>query len=70
MANKLVEDAGFFDLPTMPESPVRGADRFQYHISIVNEGREHSITVYESNLTEKLKPLLDWLQKVSRRKYS
>lgn len=70
LVNKLVEEAGFFDLPAMPESPDRGADRFQYHINIADKSREHSITVYESSLPEKLKPLLEWLQKASRKKYS
>lgn len=61
MLDKLVKDAGFFDLPEklLPESPK--PDRFEYRLT-VNEAQEsHSIVVSDAAAPESLRPLLNYL---------
>lgn len=52
--------ADFFELPsTIPFTPQ--PDRFQYRITIEQEGKQHSVTTSETAVPAKLKPLLTWL---------
>ena len=64
----LVEEADFFTLPkkTLPRSP--RPDRFQYELSLEESGRQHTVTLSEETLPEKLKPLVNWLIEKARHK--
>jgi hypothetical protein len=58
--HQIMDAAGFFELPsTIPSSPQ--PDRFQYRITVEQEGKRHSVTVGEAVVPVKLKPLLNWL---------
>lgn len=62
----LVEEAEFFQLPEAitPAAPV---DRFQYHLTVSDKKRQHSVVVSESTMPGSLKPLVDWLMETARR---
>jgi hypothetical protein len=59
--DKLVKDAGFFNLPEQirPTSP--GPDRFQYNVVISSAGQTHSLMVEDSVIPDRLRPLIDYL---------
>ncbi len=63
---EMVEAAGFFDLP--PEFPVpkRGADYFQYKLTVESEGRKHTVEVSEPAIPAALRPLLQSLMTYAR----
>lgn len=61
----LVEAADFFQLPEAI-SPANQPDRFQYHLTVDEPKRKHSITVSESSMPGTLKPLVDWLMDAAR----
>ena len=63
---QMVEGADFFNLSKkiMPRWPQ--PDRFQYDLRLEESGREHTVTVSEEVLPEKLKPLIKWLMEKSR----
>lgn len=57
---QMMESADFFKLPsTIPSTPQ--PDRFQYRITVEQEGRRHSVTVGETAIPAGMKPLLNWL---------
>jgi hypothetical protein len=62
----LVEAADFFQLPEAIASSAQ-PDRFQYHLTVAEKKRKHSITVSESCIPGNLKPLVDWLMDAARR---
>jgi hypothetical protein len=64
--HQLVEEADFFNLSKkiMPRSP--RPDRFQYELSLEESGRQHTVTMSEETLPEKLKPLINWLMEKAR----
>jgi hypothetical protein len=51
---RLIDAARFFELPQRGTTRVRGADRFQY-----------AITVSEGTIPESLQPLIDYLSKAA-----
>jgi hypothetical protein len=63
---QLVEEVDFFNLSKkiMPRSP--RPDRFQYELSLEESGREHTVTMSEETLPQKLKPLISWLMGKAR----
>ncbi len=44
----------------------RGADRFQYRLTVDRAGDTHTVVVDESAVPPSLAPLLDWLTKAAR----
>lgn len=62
----LVEASNFFQLPKVIPATAQ-PDRFQYHFTIQEKKRSHSVTVSESSVPGTLRPLLDWLMEVARR---
>ena len=62
----MVEAAEFFQLPEAI-APAAQPDRFQYHLTIAEKKRQHSVVVGESSMPGSLKPLVDWLMDVARR---
>ncbi len=63
---QLVEGVDFFNLSKkiMPRSP--RPDRFQYELSLEESGQQHTVTMSEETLPEKLKPLISWLMEKAR----
>ena len=57
---ELVTSAGFFDLPESLRS--RGADKFQYEITIESDGRTHTVTADEGAVPSALVPLVKRLE--------
>lgn len=58
---KMVDDAGFFDLPPAQPTATGGADRFQYKISIDADGRQKTLNVGEAAMPDRLRPLVEYL---------
>jgi hypothetical protein len=58
---KLVADAGFFDLPAQIKPASPGPDRFEYQVVISSAGKTHSISVGDAVVPERARPLLDFL---------
>jgi hypothetical protein len=65
---KLVAQADFFALPASIPSRGPQADRFNYTITVRQEGgAEHTVTVSEEAVPDALRPLLKRLQEAPRR---
>jgi hypothetical protein len=60
---QLVEASDFFNLPEKITASTAQADRFQYTLTVEDEGRKHTVTVSEAALPGTLRPLIEWLQK-------
>jgi hypothetical protein len=57
---QMVETAKFFQLPaTILSAPQ--PDRFQYEITIEQDGKRHTVKVAETAVPAELKPLLNWI---------
>lgn len=54
----LVGAAQFFSLPAKIPSPGRGADRFQYRITVETPQKSHTVEVGESAVPDSLQPLI------------
>ena len=65
--SKLVEDAGFFDLPADITGPKAQPDQFVYDVTVETEARRHTVRVDDSTAPARLQPLLDWLSRAVRR---
>ena len=65
-----VQNTSFFDLPDHLEqasqSASPGADRFNYHITVEQEGRSHSVDAPESALDDALRDLVQFLEGLAR----
>ncbi|TAJ99267.1 MAG: hypothetical protein EPO39_16910 [Candidatus Manganitrophaceae bacterium] len=59
--HRLVEEAGFFDLPAALKSTAPGGDRFQYRVKVEEGTRRKEIVADEAAVPERLRPLLDYL---------
>ncbi len=60
---ELIEKADFFNLQEKFPVPKRGADHFQYRLTIEKEGKKHTIEVSDPAVPVALKPLLQFLSK-------
>ncbi|OUL23652.1 hypothetical protein BV372_29710 [Nostoc sp. T09] len=63
---RLVEAAGLFNLPEKITSPNPQVDRFQYKLTVEDQGKQHTVTVSEAALPGTLRPLIEWLNQVAR----
>jgi hypothetical protein len=63
---RLVEAAGFFELPATPEPPREGADFRTYTISISSSGRGHTVRIVEPVENPQLQALVDYLSEKAR----
>ncbi|MGA2517832.1 MAG: protealysin inhibitor emfourin [Thermodesulfobacteriota bacterium] len=64
--HQLIEEADFFNLPREIMPPSRSRDRFQYKLTVEENGRQHTVRVSEEAMPEKLKPLVKWLMERAR----
>jgi hypothetical protein len=60
---EMINAAGFFDLPAKFSAPKKGADYFQYSITVELEGKKHSVQVAETAVPDNLRPLIQYLIK-------
>jgi hypothetical protein len=59
---KLVEEAGFYDLPDELPAPYTSPDRFEYRVEISSlERGTHTLTAAEAVVPDQLWPLLNHL---------
>ena len=58
---ELINTANFFELPSLMSSTKRGADRFNYKLTVETEGKRHSVLIDEGAVTPELRTLLQWL---------
>lgn len=61
----LVKESNFFQLTSIVEASPQ-PDRFGYTLSVEMDGRKHSIEVSETNLPEKVRSLVEWVQNKAR----
>lgn len=62
----MVDSASFFDLPTTIRSPARGADQFEYRLTVEADQRRHTIQVGDTAAPDSLQPLLRRLTLLAR----
>jgi hypothetical protein len=60
---EMIDVAGFFDLPAKFPLPKKGADFFQYSITVESEGKKHTIEVSDPAVPATLRPLIQYLMK-------
>jgi len=60
-----VRESNFFQLTSIVEASPQ-PDRFGYTISVEMSGRTHAIDVSETNIPEKVRPIVEWMQARSR----
>ncbi|MBW4686974.1 MAG: hypothetical protein KME40_18170 [Komarekiella atlantica HA4396-MV6] len=60
---RLVEAADLFKLPERITSSNPQSDRFQYKLTLEDNGKQHTVTVSEAALPGTLRPLIEWLNK-------
>lgn len=64
---ELLDEADFFDLPDdLRRAPA--PDEFTYSITVALEERQHSVRVSDTSMPDDLRPLLQELTKLLRRK--
>jgi hypothetical protein len=64
---ELIETAGFFKLPAAVVPLSQGADRFQYRVTIDDEGRRHTVE-FTDPVPADLTPLVHWLTAAARKR--
>ncbi|MBE9012332.1 hypothetical protein IQ250_19220 [Pseudanabaenaceae cyanobacterium LEGE 13415] len=57
----LVEESNFFQLSSIEEASPQ-PDRFGYTLSVEVDGRSHSVQFSETNMPEKVRSLVEWIQ--------
>ncbi|HEU4443867.1 MAG TPA: protealysin inhibitor emfourin [Nitrososphaeraceae archaeon] len=68
---RLIANAKFFDLPSQPELPLRGADYFEYKITIeTNDNKKHSIKTTDLSMPPNIGPLIVFLRQKALKKTS
>ncbi len=65
---KLVEEAGFFDLPARIAGPDAQPDQFMYKVTVETEARRHTVQLENTAPSPELQPLLHWLTRAVRRR--
>ena len=61
---RLVDNTNFFDLPSEPAAPLRGADYLEYKITIeTNNNKKHSIKTTDLTLPPYVAPLIRYLRR-------
>ena len=66
---RLVDNARFFDLPSQPSVPSRGADYLEYKITIeTNDNKKHSIKTTDLTMQSNVGPLIRYLRQKAVKK--
>lgn len=64
---QLVDAADFLRLPTTIPSRSPQPDRFQYQLTVEDNGKRHTVEVGEQAMPGTLRPLVDWMMAAARR---
>ena len=64
---QLVDAAAFFHLPASITSNTPQPDRFEYQLTVEDNGKQHTVEVSEQAVPKTLKPLIEWLMAAARR---
>jgi hypothetical protein len=65
---QLGDAANFFGLPEIIKSQDVQVDRFQYQLTVEDNGKQHTVEVSEQAMPATLKPLIEWLMAAARRR--
>jgi len=61
---RLVDNSNFFNLPSEPAAPLRGADYLEYKITIeTSDNKKHSIKTTDLTLPPNVGPLIRYLRR-------
>jgi bifunctional pyridoxal-dependent enzyme with beta-cystathionase and maltose regulon repressor activities len=60
----LVEASDFFNLPAQITVSSTQRDRFQYKLTVEDNGKKHTVTVSETGLPGTLRPVIEWMDKL------
>jgi hypothetical protein len=63
---QLVDAADFFRLPPTITTRAVQPDRFQYRLTVEDNGKQHTVEVGEQAVPGTLRPLLDWITTAAR----
>lgn len=63
--SQLVTAADFFHLPEQINSPSPQCDRFQYRLTVKENGKQHTVTISEAALSNTLSILIAWLNQAA-----
>jgi hypothetical protein len=58
---RLAAAADLFNLPPQIPAPHPQSDRFQYKLTVEDNGKQHTVIVSEASLPGTLRPLIEWL---------
>ena len=64
---RMVEQAGFFNLPAQITSQAKGADRFQYQLTVEEGARRHTVSLGESGAPPALQTLIQQVTQLARK---
>ncbi|WP_017651971.1 protealysin inhibitor emfourin [Fortiea contorta] len=64
---RLVEAADLFKLPAQITSAQPQSDRFQYKLTVEDQGKQHTVTVSEAAMPGTLRPLIEWLNQAAQK---
>jgi hypothetical protein len=62
---EILDAVDLFDLPAAAPPSRRGADRFQYVVTVESAGKRHSVRTTDRAAPTALRPLLEYLTKIS-----
>lgn len=65
--DEMVKTSDFFNLPEVFPTPEKGADYFQYALTVESKGRTHTVLVSEASVPAGLRPLIDLLRRGVRK---
>lgn len=65
--DRMIEAAGFFELPGEITPPAHVRDQFVYRITVEKEGRRHTVVVDEAAAPATLRPLIGSLTSAARK---
>lgn len=64
---QLCDAADFFRLPKTIRANTPQPDRFQYELTVEDNGKKHTVEVGEQAVPGTLRPLIEWLMAAARR---
>jgi hypothetical protein len=65
----ILDNAKFFDLPSVTSTPKRGADYFKYKITVESDdlNKSHTVETNDFTMPPELMPLVNFLQSKAKR---
>lgn len=64
---KMVDVSNFFILPEVLPAPEKGADYFQYRLTVELERQKHTVEVSEASVPDELRPLVNLMMEEARK---